>query len=387
MIPRKRISKYAMVGTLPPMKGISAYCWELYSSLSKMINLEFIPFTKLYPRMLYPGGDDKEESQSSEHYSKYSSFKLHGYDPRTWIEVGLGIDAKLVHLQWWSPFLFPAFFVLSILLKMRRIPIVITVHNVKMHENVLMGSIINKMMVELADWVIVHSESNKKVLTSLYSSLKDKRISVIPHGTLFSNEMCVEMEDARRTLGIEKNAKVILFFGNIRPYKGLDTLIMAFKDLVQDHPDLYLLISGQPWKDWDYYQALIKNLGMEDHCILNMRFVNQDEVANFFQAADIVILPYREFEAQSGVGLTAIRFGKPLIVSNVGGLPELVKSQNAIVRPGDVNDLAMKINNVLSSPEVMEELKKDSQENREFFEWGNIAKSTIDIYEELLDRD
>jgi glycosyltransferase involved in cell wall biosynthesis len=176
----------------------------------------------------------------------------------------------------------------------------------------------------------------------------------------------------------------VLLFGAIRSYKGLDVALRAFADLREKMPEVRLLIAGKPWENWASYDALIRSLGIAPIVGTDLRYIPAGEVAKFFLAADLVILPYRRFDAQSGVGAAALAFQKPLIVTDVGGLPDLVADRGSVVPPGDWKALAEKMGQCLSDSERLSKMVRNSARLREAASWTEIAKKTVPVYESVL---
>jgi glycosyltransferase involved in cell wall biosynthesis len=189
---------------------------------------------------------------------------------------------------------------------------------------------------------------------------------------------------ARTKLGLPANANIVLCFGNIRPYKGVDVLLRAFADVARDDPEALLLIGGQPWGDWEPYAHLIDELGIGDRVRTRLEYIPTPEIERYFIAADVVALPYTHFDAQSGVGTRALPFGRPLVVTNTGGLPDLVLDDEAVVPAGDAAALARALTRVLADKELRDRLAVDSLALAASLGWENIAERTIEIYRSVL---
>ncbi len=373
-----------MIGSLPPMKGISQYCMSLANALSEIVDLDFISFKKLYPRFLYPGGVDKDDSTSGSEARFRNRDLMHGYNPVTWVRTGLTCDGDLVHLQWWSYFLFPAYLTILLLLKIRRKRVVMTIHNVTPHENARVGRFATRVLLNGTDGIIVHSEANKKALCRNYRIARRRKVFVVPHGVLSAPETSLTPEEARAALGVERSKKIILFFGNIRPYKGLKTLLTAMKEIRTELPEAILVIAGQPWEDWSEYENIIERLGLSKHVLVRTEYIGMKDVPVFFMSADLVVLPYSEFDAQTGVGLMALNYGKPLVITKVGALEDLVDNPIATTEPGDADGLARNIKAILRNPEILLGLAEDSRRLAGKFQWQVIAQKTLDSYRSLL---
>lgn len=376
----------SLIGTLPPIKGLSPYCQELLKSLTKSIETEFIGFKKLYPEFLYPGGTKIVSGYY--HTPKLQNADIRDiltyYNPFSWLWAGLTIKGKVIHAQWWSYVLAPVYLVILLICKIRRKRIVITVHNVLPHEKSRLNNFLNGIIISLGERFIVHNKKNRENLSKLHK-IQNERISVIPHGILEPVPIKgISQEKAKDFLGISQNKRTILNFGNIRDYKGLDVLLEAYKIIISELKDISLIIAGECWGSFQKYDKIIKDNNLENDIVRKLDFIPPLEVEYYFSAANIVVLPYKYFDSQSGVGALALPFKKPMVVTNVGGLPDFVRDTRAIVKANNPTDLASKIILILSNERLLKKLGKDSQEIAREFNWDNIAQSTIKLYTDLL---
>lgn len=375
-----------IIGTLPPIKGLSPYCLELLKSLSKSIETEFIGFKKLYPDFVYPGGTkiiDKNYKMPEIPNVNIRNILTY-YNPFSWIWVGLTVQGRIVHAQWWSHVLAPIYFIILLMCRARGRKVIITVHNVLPHEKSRLNKFLNGIILSLGDTFIAHNTENKETILRLYSISKDQ-ISVIPHGILEPlPTRGISKEQAREHIGIPQNKKVILHFGNIRDYKGLDVLLQSLTFIIKEVSDVILIIAGKPWTDWQRYERITSENALEDYVVKKLDFIPPSEVEYYFSASDVVALPYKYFDSQSGVGALALPFKKPMVVTNVGGLPDFVGDERAIARPDDVEDLAKRLVEVLNDKQLMKKLSEDSERLLAKYSWDKIAEKTIELYKEVL---
>lgn len=381
----KRLS-ITMVGTLPPIKGISEYCIELSNALSKKTNLEFINFKSIYPEFLYPGGTKEKGISKINFVDKKIKIKniLYWYHPLSWIKAGLTAEGEIIHINWWASVLFPIFFTIALINKFKRKKIVLTLHNITAHESSKIDIIFSKIMFHIADHLIVHSKNNKEILIKIFNITPDK-VSIIPYGPLnFYKTVKLPKSKNRRFLKLNENHKVILFFGTIRPYKGLKTLILALQQVVKDIPKVKLIIAGKNWERWKPYEKLIDQLDLSNNIDTYLEYIPTSKVPYFFNAADLVVLPYEKFDSQSGVGELAIAFHKALIVSNTGSLPTLVKDNKVIFEKRDYASLSKKIIAVLSNKNIRKTLESHSKEISYINSWEKSTKEIVNLYNTLL---
>ena len=380
--------RVAILGSFPPLRAISSYCLELSSALAQRVKVVFLSFKHIYPGFLYPGGGLVEDSSFPEHYAAGLTVhrRLTWYNPLSWIEAGFRTRTDLLHAQWWSLPLGPIYLVVCAGFRLRGKPVVFTVHNVSGHDRAGLYAAASRMLFLLGDHFIVHTGANRRRLAEKYH-IPAHKISVIPHGTLdFQVDGARDRERLREALGIGPGHKAVLIFGAIRPYKGLDVAIRAFAEVVREMPEARLLIAGKLWEPWDGYLGLIRTLGLQDKVIAHLDYVPADRVHRFFGAADLAVLPYRRFESQSGVGATAVAFRTPMIVSDVGGLPELVTDPKMVVPPDDPEALAAAIKRVLTDPALRERIRTSLDALANELDWQGIATSTCGVYRKLLDR-
>ena len=265
--------------------------------------------------------------------------------------------------------------------------VVLTVHDV----DSLAGHVTGKRMVtgwiyRLADRVIVHNKVSLSELTAI--GVPSKRITTIPHGHFLesANEMPTQ-ETARRRLEIEPSAKVVLFFGQIKDTKGLDLLIEALPTVANEVPDVLLLIAGRPWKtEFFRFEELIDQLNVRARCRLHIKFVPNDKVGDFYAAADLVALPYRRIY-QSGVLLMAMTFARPVVVSDLAGMTEIVSDgvNGYVFRQESKDDLANVLIRALQDEAGRLLLSERALDYiREHHDWDQIGRSTAELYQDVL---
>lgn len=378
--------RVTLIGTLPPLKGVSPYCLALATALEEEVDLEFVGFLKLYPDFLYPGGSQSEKSSSFDGVLKGSRVRriLTYYNPLTWVWAGLTLRGHVVHLQWWSYVLAIPALVILLLSKLRNRRVVITAHNVLPHEVNRLTAFLNRVVLMFGDHIIVHNERNRAVLSELLN-ISPEDVSIIPHGVLQPAPVeGLTKTEARALLGIPTDARVVLFFGNIREYKGLDDLIAAMALVVKRDPRAYLVVAGQPWGPSDPYHQAVEMNGLTEHSLLNLEFVPADRVEAYFVSADVLALPYRYFDSQSGVAALALFFGVPMVVTRVGGLPEVCGDSSVVVPPEDALALSEALSEILQNDELRSTLAAKTVEKAASYQWTDIAKSTIKCYRKVL---
>ena len=264
--------------------------------------------------------------------------------------------------------------------------VVLTIHDVSSFANSSDSSIIGNMIYKLTNLILTHNEFSKSEIIKDNPNLSS-RIYIVPHGnyTPFIN-LKNNKEKSRKRLKIPNNKKVLLFFGMIKKVKGLDVLLHALKDVINENPDVLLLIAGRAWgNDFTNYQRIIDENILSDYCLLHTNFIPHADVEHYYCAADLVVLPYKKIY-QSGVLMMTLSYGKPALVSDLPPLKEVVtdmqtaflfESENAI-------SLAEKLNSILLNTEKLEQVRINGEEliNKKY-DWNEIGRQTKQAYQSL----
>ncbi|MFH1742136.1 MAG: glycosyltransferase family 4 protein [bacterium] len=262
--------------------------------------------------------------------------------------------------------------------KLGGLPWVFTVHNVLSHDMKRLDRIAHKLLYDQMDGLIFHGRTSRDRFEQIFS-LKSRRWATIPHG-----EYAFHFEQ-QPAPGPNLDAKNILFFGNIRPYKGLVYLLRAFQLVRKQIPGARLLIVGNPLEDFTHYQKEIDLLGMEKDVEVQLRYVPNNEVREVLSRATVVALPYTDIY-QSGVLLLAYGAGIPVVASRVGDLGDAVEDGGTgfLVPPKDVPALREALLAILSNPEQCRQMGRRAKELADTeYNWNRIAKRTIEFYRTL----
>lgn len=265
--------------------------------------------------------------------------------------------------------------------------VVVTAHDVQSFVERLSVPWMVRAAYRFSHRVIAHSGIGKREL-EMVLGVPEGKVDTIPHGSYLGlvGEMPARGE-ARARLGLSDEGPVLLFFGQIKEVKGLDVLLKAMPRLLREHPGATLLIAGKVWKDdLGRYEGLVTALGISENCVFHTRYIPDAEVATYYAAADAVVLPYRRIY-QSGVLLMAMSYGKPVVVSDIEGMTEVVTDgENGYAFPaGDAGALAGKLAAVLSDPDGTREAGRRAVScMREHHDWGMIGRTTAELYRSAL---
>lgn len=317
-----------IIGPAHPLRGGLA---TFDQRLCKQFNDEghtccIYSFSLQYPSFLFPGTTQYSSEPAPTDIEIYSV--INSCWPLNWLQIGNALQRirpDIIVVRYWLPFMGPALgTILRRAKKNRHTKVIAITDNVIPHEKRPMDVSFTKYFLKSCDAFITMSD---KVMNDLRRFEPTKPAKEVRHPLYDNFGEPVSKEEARKKLGIDVNEKIILFFGFIRNYKGLDILFEAMK-LLQPTPGSAsgtpkLLVAGEFYEDVKPFQEQIKRLGIEDRLILRTDFIPDSEVKYYFCAADMVIQPYRN-ATQSGVTPLAYHFEKPMIVSNVGNLPIMV---------------------------------------------------------------
>ncbi len=257
-----------------------------------------------------------------------------------------------------------------------------TAHNILPHEQRRWHRQVYGRIYRQVDQIIIHADDNRQPLAAVEPN--HAPASVIPIGQygFFPTDEVGDRATARRTLGLQETDRVVLFFGVIRAYKGLDILIEACRQIRRQVDGFRLVIAGNPLEPFEPYQRAIEAAGLSDCVLIRTGYIPNTEVAQYFLAADVVALPYRE-TYQSGVAFTAFSFGVPMVASRVGGISELIERSGGgrLVPAGDTNALARELKELLLNPEITRQLGANGQAYaQEAASWSKIAQRTMAVY-------
>jgi glycosyltransferase involved in cell wall biosynthesis len=233
-----------------------------------------------------------------------------------------------------------------------------------------------------ADRLIVHSASNRKALITRYPQLDEDRIRVISHiaPTHFSKE--VSRSDARKVLKIPENAIVALFYGSIRPYKSIETLIEAYLLARRYCPNLWIVVAGR--LEYTKPAKALRKLHSQSQSVIRLEYIPADQTEVYHRAADVAVFPYQSV-SQSGALITAMGFGLPVIVTNVGAMPETIDGNGWIVPPNDADMLAKVLVDAACDPVGFQQMGQRSLSLiRHRHSPALVAQQTISVYRELM---
>ena len=316
--------KIIIVGPAYPYRGgISAFGERLANEYREQgHDVEMYTFTLQYPSFLFPGKTQYSDGPAPEGLS--ITRRINSVNPLNWISVGNEIARKrpdLLITNFWLPFMAPCQGMIE--RRVRRnghTRIVAILHNIIPHEHRPGDRILSNYFVQSTQSFVAMS---KAVLSDLNKFDRKKPRAFCPHPLYDHYGELISKEEARRQLGLEQDGHYVLFFGFIRDYKGLDLLLDAMADKRVKDAGIKLIVAGEFYGDPKPYTDQIERNGIKESTFLFTEFIPDNKVNLYFRACDLVVQPYKS-ATQSGVAQVAFHFEKPMIVTNVGGLAEIV---------------------------------------------------------------
>lgn len=367
--------KIVVLGTAWPYRGGIALFNERLAREFQKENDEVITytFTLQYPSFLFPGKTQYSEEPAPQDMNIVR--KVSSVNPFNWIKVGRELKKMapdLIVIGFWLPFMAPCLGTIArIARKNGKTKVVSVVHNIVPHEHRIGDKMFATYFCNSVDGFVAMSDSVLNDLT-LFDSVKPRVFCRHPLYDNFGKQ--VDREEALSELGLDTNNRYMLFFGLIRDYKGLDIMLKAYADSRLRKMGVKLIVAGEFYNNAEKYFELEKELGLEGEVIWHREFVPDSKVRYYFGAADIIVQPYKS-ATQSGVTQIAYHFEKPMIVTNVGGLAEIVPNGKAgyVVEP-DEKEIADAIVDFFGNNR-QNEFKEGLLFEKRKYAWSNMTKS------------
>jgi glycosyltransferase involved in cell wall biosynthesis len=375
------MTRVALVGPVFPFRAGIAYCTtRLAEELRKReVNsqpplstphspVDVISFSRQFPKRFYPGGDDVDPTLPRAD----AAFIVDVVNPLTWLRAGWRLrQYDNVIFVWWVWLFAPAYLVMIAMMR-RRTQVILQCHNVGDKEPAAWKRWLTDRVLRRADALVVHAlpEAEEGWKRSGGRRVVKTFLPVHELGGAIPSRA-----EARAALGLDSAANVALFFGHIRPFKGLDIALRAWREL---RADALLVVAGEAW--WEREQEYRDLASGLSNVRFDFRFIPDSEIATYFAAADVVLAPYR-IEAQSGVALTAFHFARPVIATTVGGLPEVIDGTNGIlVPPEDPSALARAVDEFFTARNraAMEQSAAASARKYSWTEYAAVFAALVD---------
>jgi glycosyltransferase involved in cell wall biosynthesis len=375
------VDQLIIMGPAWPLRGnLAAFDEKLAASFSEAgIKTKLSTFSLQYPGFLFPGSTQYSSDPAPEGLT--IEVVINSINPFNWIKVGLRIKNEkpdLIIVRYWLPFMGPCLgTILRIVKWNKHTKVIAIVDNMIPHEKRIGDQLFTKFFVGGVDGFLTMS---KKVQNDV-KTFTNKPSCVSPHPIYDHFGETMPKVEARKLLNLEENDKVILFFGFVRAYKGLDLLIEAMNEPAIKEAGIKLVIAGEFYEAPEPYLAQIENLNLTDTVSVYNKYIGEKEVKLYASAADFIIQPYKN-ATQSGVTPMAYHFLKPMLVTNVGGLADTVPHDKVglVVEP-NVQEIAKGIIQLYEKgvdhflPNLITEKKK--------YSWEQMRQSFLTLYQQL----
>ena len=374
---KKLNPKVVFFSALPPFRGgISDFSELVLLALEKKCDVKAYTFKNQYPKFLFPGKTQLSLKKGTKKYPRIVS----GFNPFTYFSAARQLKKSsptIFITNYWMTFFAPMNVFFARCFKKECIKIAI-IHNLVPHEKRFFDSFFNRIFVKSYDGFIVLSESVKKDLLAIVPTANH---CLLKHPVYNQFGDKITREAAATALGLDSSKKILLFFGLIRNYKGLDLLLQAFSNL---NNEFILLIAGEVYGDEITYTDLIAQSKNKNIHFVN-QFIDEQDVKLYFSVADLCVLPYKS-ATQSGIQALANSFCLPVLISNVGGLAEdIVDEKNGFIL-NDINPLAIqnKIEEIFEEKKILKVQENLKRENLLLDDsWAKFSESLIQFSERL----
>jgi len=380
--------KIVALGPFYPYKGgIAQFTVQMSKALSSKNEVVNVSYSMQYPKILFPRGKQKDYSNTA---LKLDDVKywLNTVNPFSYVRTALRINKlkpDVIIFQWVHPYFAPAYWTICKFLS-KKIKIIFLCHNILPHEKFPMEKLLTKTALRKANAYMVMSETEEREIKNLLGECLVKRF-YLPVFNLLSTRPEVTKHIMRRELGLSDTDYVLLFFGYVRDYKGLRVLLEAYPEVAKSIPETVLIVAGEfNTSEKNEYVGLIDTASIRGGRIITVGdYVPDADVEKYFTACDVVVLPYIS-ATQSAVVPTAYMFERPVITTDVGGLPEVVIDEKTgyIVPPGDSNALAravIKFNEHMGDPRFSENIRVEVEK----YSWDRLVDSVGEIHFGLQD--
>lgn len=373
------MARILIVGPAHPLRGgLATYNERLAEAfIEQGHKCDILSFSLQYPDLLFPG---KSQFSTEPLTKPIQIFSLvNSINPINWVKVGHQMAARqynIVIFRYWMSFMAPSFGTIARIIKQQsNAKILAIVDNLIPHEKTILDHVITPYFIESCDGFLTMSEAVKMQLENWPVH---KPIHYTPHPMYDMFGPVAPTKAAKQKIGLDTETNYLLFFGFIRAYKGLNILLDAISLLDMDKLNLKIIVAGEFYENATAYLEKIDKLQLKDKLILRNDFIPNSEVANYFNAADAIIQPYIS-ATQSGVTQIAYFYNKPMIVTNVGGLAELVPHEvSGLVCNPNGFELAQNIKKLYEDGFIAK-LTEGAAKEKQRFTWETLTQKLFEL--------
>lgn len=374
------IVRIGIVGTTWPYRGgLAAFNERLARQfMAEGHEVEILTFTMQYPDFLFPGKTQYSEAPEPSDLSITRT--INSINPFSWFRTARAIrkaGIELVVMKFWIPLMAPCLGTIARLCRRRGIRVVSILDNVIPHEPHFWDRWLIRYFVRSVDRFIAMSESVQRDCKRFLPASRQNQVALTVHPLYDNFGQAVEKAEARAFLGLPQDKTLLLFFGFIRDYKGLDLLMRAYQKAYQEN--LLLVVAGEFYNNGAQYSELETELKLEGKIAWHTDFIPDDKVRYYFSAADLVVQPYKT-ATQSGVTQIAYHFERPMLVTNVGGLAEIVPDGKVgYVCEVNEDSVAQAIGHFASlNPQQREaQFRENIQNEKQKYSWSKMTQLVI----------
>ena len=372
--------KIAILSCFYPFRGgIAQFNACLYEELSKEHIVKAFNFSRQYPEFLFPG-KTQYVTQDDEAVPVESDSLLDTANPFSYAKTYRAIrewNPDVLIVRYWMSYFAPSLGYITRRMK-RHCKVISILDNVIPHEQHFFDAPLTKYFLKGSNGCVTLCEAVSKDLLELKP---DADFTVIQHPLYSHFGKKKERCEAERKLGLAPGKKNILFFGLIREYKGLDILLEAFRTLDDSYQ---LIIAGEPYGSFEKYQKIIESLPGKERVFMDLKYIKDSEVSDYFSAADVAVLPYRS-ATQSGISSVSYHFEVPMIVTDVGGLKETIgdRGTGIVAEKGTPEAIAEEIMKYFADPQIKEDCITNIRKEKERLSWNMFARKLVNFIERV----
>ena len=379
--------RIGILGTTWPYRGgLTAFNERLARQFAaEGHEVEIFTFTLQYPDFLFPGTTQYSDTPKPEDLSIRRT--MNSINPFSWFKTARAIrkaGIELLVIKFWIPLMAPCLGTIARLARRKGIRVVSILDNVIPHEPHFWDKWLIRYFVRSVDRFVAMSASVKDDCLSFLPPSRKDSVALTVHPLYDNFGQAVPKDEARKTLGLPQDATILLFFGFIRDYKGLDLLMKAYAKVQSTKDDvrknLLLVVAGEFYNNSEQYKTLERELGLEGIIAWHTDFIPDERVRYYFSAADLIVQPYKS-ATQSGVTQIAYHFERPMLVTDVGGLAEIVPDGKVgYVCQVDEDDVAKAIGHFAGMNKEQREKQylPNIREEKQKYAWSNMTKLIIE---------
>lgn len=372
--------RIAYLSVFHPFRGgIAQFNGHIFKQLSAQHQVRAFNFSLQYPNILFPGKSQYVSAKDTQVREIPSKRLLNSINPLSYLSTAAAIrrfQPDLLINRFWMPFFGPALGTVNYLVKRKNCKVISIIDNLIPHEQRFFDRSFTRYFLGSTDICLSMSHSVTEEIRGL-----SPKMPVVhhPHPVYDHFGTAKSKQTARKILGIPDNKKTLLFFGLIRKYKGLDLILRAMDYLSED---FYLIVAGEPYENFAPYQKIISESSAKMRIKTFTKYIPTEDVSTFFSAADAGVLPYKT-ATQSGVAAMAFHFNLPVVVTNTGGLKQMIEPHNIGLITPEITpkSIAQTISKLFEKPQEAQKISENIRKFKSICNWKTFSDTLINAYE------